>query len=197
MHSELRGSSSIVRESKQRNMTRTPTYAKLKKHNNKLSESWLEKTSVQEDAKKVHEQSRQHKRHSALRHWTKEADAASTTTRDAINTNVLQEPYVEHQAEERSYGFRSNLNANDNNDSHSHQQQPGAHQPAEQMVPTATTPWTSRTASVQGEHYNHECHASRTIKKDAGLDSRCGPRYCQSRHLCRYQEIRGNQLRRQ
>ena len=41
MHSELRGSSSIARESKQRNMTRTPTCAKLKKHNknNKLSES--------------------------------------------------------------------------------------------------------------------------------------------------------------
>jgi len=41
MHSELRGSSSIARESKQRNMTRTPTCAKLKKYNknNKLSES--------------------------------------------------------------------------------------------------------------------------------------------------------------
>jgi len=24
---------------------------------------------------------------------------------------------------------------------------------------------------VQGEHHNHECHASRTIKKDAGLDA--------------------------
>jgi len=32
----------------------------------------------------------------ALQQWTKEADAASTTPRDAINTNVLQEPYVEH-----------------------------------------------------------------------------------------------------
>ena len=39
MHSELRGSSSIARKSKQRNMTGTPTCAKLKKHNNKLSES--------------------------------------------------------------------------------------------------------------------------------------------------------------
>ena len=39
LHSELRGSNSIARESKQRNMTRTPTCAKLKKHNNKLSES--------------------------------------------------------------------------------------------------------------------------------------------------------------
>jgi hypothetical protein len=24
---------------------------------------------------------------------------------------------------------------------------------------------------VQGEHHNHECHASRTIKKDADLDA--------------------------
>ena len=24
---------------------------------------------------------------------------------------------------------------------------------------------------MQGEHHNHECHASRTIKKDAGLDA--------------------------
>ena len=83
--------------------------------------------------KNVHEPSRQHKRHRALRQWTKEADAASTTPTDAINTNVLQEPYVEHQAEERSCGFRSNLNDNDNNDSHSHQQ-PGA-QPDDSQPP--------------------------------------------------------------
>ena len=69
----------------------------------------------------------------ALQQWTKEADAASTTPRDAINTNVLQEPYVEHQAEGTSCGFRSNLNANDNNDSHSHQQ-PGA-QPDDSQPP--------------------------------------------------------------
>ena len=42
----------------------------------------------------------------ALQQWTKEADAASTTPRDAINTNVLQEPYVEHGT---SCGFRSNV----------------------------------------------------------------------------------------
>ena len=34
LHSELRGSNSIARESKQRNMTRTPTCTKLKKHKN-------------------------------------------------------------------------------------------------------------------------------------------------------------------
>ena len=37
LHSELRGSNSIARESKQRNMTRTPTCTKLKKHKNKLN----------------------------------------------------------------------------------------------------------------------------------------------------------------
>ena len=145
---------------------------------------------MQEDANNVHEQSRRHKRHRALRQWTKEADAASTTPRDAINTNVLQDPYVEHQAEGTSCGFRSNLNANDNNDNHSHQQ-PG-------VQPDDSQPPHLELVEL------HQCKASiitmnamhlGPLKKGCG--SRCGTRYCQSRQLCRYQEVLGNQLRRQ
>ena len=118
------------------------------------------------------------------------ADVASTTPRDAINTNVLQDPYVEHQAEGTSCGFRSNLNANDNNDNHSHQQ-PG-------VQPDDSQPPHLELVEL------HQCKASiitmnamhlGPLKKGCG--SRCGTRYCQSRQLCRYQEVLGNQLRRQ
>ena len=142
MHSELRGiSSSIARESKQRNMRRTPTCAKLKKHNNnlllcQLVEQVERELTRKDSARRRKQRSRAVASAQAAQSTTtmdKEPDAASTTPRDAINTNVLQEPYVEHQAEGTSCGFRSNLNANDNNDSHSHQQ-PGA-QPNDSQPP--------------------------------------------------------------
>ena len=78
---------------------------------NKLSESWLEKT-VQEDAKKrsravASAQAAQNTNTHYDNGQKKQiADVASTTPRDAINTNVLQEPYVEHGT---SCGFRSNV----------------------------------------------------------------------------------------
>ena len=126
----------------------------------------------------------------ALQQWTKEADAASTTPRDAINTNVLQEPYVEHQAEGTSCGFRSNLNANDNNDSHSHQQ-PGA-QPDDSQPP--------HPELVE----LHQCKASIITMNAMRLEPLKRMRVSMRNSILpkqtpvrRYQEIRGNQLRRQ
>ena len=146
---------------------------------------------MQEDAKKRSRAvASAQKRHRALPQWTKEADAASTTPRDAINTNVLQEPYVEHQAEERSCGFRSNLNDNDNNDSHSHQQ-PGA-QPADDSQPP-------HPELVE----LHQCKASiitmNAMRLEPSKRMRISMRnsILPKRHPCRYQKTRGNQLRRQ
>ena len=105
MHSELRGiSSSIARESKQRNMRRTPTCAKLKKHNNnlllcQLVEQVERELTRKDSARRRKQRSRAVASAQAAQSTTtmdKEPDAASTTPRDAINTNVLQEPYVEH-----------------------------------------------------------------------------------------------------
>jgi len=110
MHSELRGSSSIARESKQRNMRRTPTCAKLKKHNNNLLLCQLVEQVERELTRKDSARRRKQRSRavasaqaaqSTNTHYDNGqkkqiADVASTTPRDAINTNVLQEPYVEH-----------------------------------------------------------------------------------------------------
>ena len=104
--------------------------------------------------------------------------------------NVLQEPYVEHQAEGKSCGFRSNLNANDNNDSHSHQQ-PGA-QPEDSQPPHPEVVEL------------HQCKASiitmNAMRPEPLKRMRVSMRNSilpKQTPVRRYQEIRGNQLRRQ
>ena len=102
---------------------------------------------------------------------------------------MLQEPYVEHQAEGTSCGFRSHLNANDNNESHSHQQ-PGA-QPDDSLPP--------HPELVE----LHQCKASIITMNAMRLEPLTRMRVSMRNsilpksHPCRYQKTRGNQLRRQ